>query len=271
MAVESPKQTRRISRRALLGGAVVASGGALASAGLATTPFGHRVLHHFFGPVNAPPLPRATLTPRPAAQTWPWTFDPKNPLLDIIPGSKWEQSAVFDPCVVRQSDGSLWMWYTTRGSAPSSIALATDVTGSGSAFTRYAGNPVLTPTPAESAPATALTRPAVVAIPGGWRMWYSTNSPKNPAGQAWIGSATSTDGIHWRKQGAPVLTPQAAWEHPGLQCPNVRYDAASGLFQMWYCGGAIYEPDAVGFATSPDGVTWTRHPANPIFKPTSGW
>ncbi|MFI5273572.1 MAG: hypothetical protein ACHQ4H_11120, partial [Ktedonobacterales bacterium] len=46
---------------------------------------------------------------------------------------------------------------------------------------------------------------------------------------------------------------------------------ASGLFQMWYCGGAIYEPDAVGFATSPDGVTWTRHPANPIFKPTSGW
>ncbi len=266
-------KTRRISRRAFLGGAAVAGGGAVAAAGLATTSLGHRALHHFFGAAPPLPTPRATLTPRPAAQVWPWTFDPKNPLLDVIPNSPWEQSAVFDPCVARQANGSLWMWYTTRGLRPSSIALAIDQSGTGSSFVRYPGNPVLTPTPPESAPANALTRPAVVALPdgSGWRMWYSTNSPANPAGRAWSGSATSSDGIHWQKHGEPVLTPRPGWEQPGLQCPNVIFDADSGRFLMWYCGGQIYEPDAVGFASSPDGVTWTRHPANPIFKPTSGW
>ncbi len=34
---------------------------------------------------------------------------------------------------------------------------------------------------------------------------------------------------------------------------------------MWYSGGEIYEPDAIGYATSPDGVRWTKHPDNPIF------
>ena len=275
---------RRVSRRAFVGGTVVAGGGALAAAGLATTSFGHRVLHHVFGhqPVLPAPLaPGPTLTPRPAAQLWPWTYDPKNPLLDVIPGSPWEAGAVFDPCIVRQADGSLWMWYTTRGARPSSIALATDTSGTGSNFTRYAGNPVLTSDLPKSAPASALTRPAVVALPdGSWRLWYSTESHDDPAGQAWIGTATSSDGIHWQKHGEPALKPQSGWEQPAVQCPNVFYDAQSGRFMMWYCGGKtytatpagpIYEPSAVGFASSTDGITWTRHPANPIFKPTSGW
>jgi predicted GH43/DUF377 family glycosyl hydrolase len=262
----------RVSRRAFLGGAAVAGSGALVAAGLTTTALGQRVLRHIFGATAVPPAPRPTLTPRPASQTWPWSLDPKNPLLDVIRTSPWEMRAVFDPCVARQADGSLWMWYTTRGTQPSSIALAIDLSGTGSGFVRYAGNPVLTPDPPENAPATALSRPSVVALPGGgWRMWYSTNSPDGPWGKAWIGTATSSDGIHWQKHGAPVLTPQASWEQPALQCPNVLYDAPSARFMMWYCGGQVYEPDAVGFATSHDGLTWTRSPANPIFKPSQGW
>lgn len=271
-APKTSTSQRRVSRRAFLGGAVVAGGGALAATGLATTSFGHRVLHHFFGSGYVAPPARPTLTPRPGAQIWSWTLDPKNPLLDVLPGSPWEASAVFDPCVARRADGSLWMWYSTRGARPSSIALAIDTSGTGSHFVRYAHNPVLTPDPPESAPATAITRPSVVALPDGtWRMWYSTNSPDGPAGRAWIGTATSIDGVNWQKHGSPVMTPQPGWEQPALQCPNVFYDAESGRFMMWYCGGQVYEPDAVGFATSPDGITWTRHPANPIFKPTSGW
>jgi beta-1,2-mannobiose phosphorylase / 1,2-beta-oligomannan phosphorylase len=95
--------------------------------------------------------------------------------------------------------------------------------------------------------------------------------PSSPAGVSWIGTATSPDGVHWRKHGAPVLSPQEPWEKQALQCPNVVFDAASGLFQMWYSGGDQYEPDAVGFATSADGVQWTRHAGNPIFAPSGGW
>jgi len=34
---------------------------------------------------------------------------------------------------------------------------------------------------------------------------------------------------------------------------------------MWYSGGEQYEPDAVGYATSPDGVHWAKWSSNPIF------
>jgi hypothetical protein len=36
---------------------------------------------------------------------------------------------------------------------------------------------------------------------------------------------------------------------------------------MYYSGGEQYEPNAIGYATSPDGLQWTKHPNNPIFRP----
>jgi hypothetical protein len=40
------------------------------------------------------------------------------------------------------------------------------------------------------------------------------------------------------------------------------------LYRTWYSGGGQYETDAVGYATSPDGLRRTRHPNNPVFAPT---
>jgi predicted GH43/DUF377 family glycosyl hydrolase len=56
-------------------------------------------------------------------------------------------------------------------------------------------------------------------------------------------------------------------------CPHVIWDEQARQFRMWYSGGEQYEPDAIGYATSPDGLTWTRHEANPIFRsdPNSDW
>lgn len=34
--------------------------------------------------------------------------------------------------------------------------------------------------------------------------------------------------------------------------------------------GEQYEPDAIGYATSPDGLTWARHEGNPVIKPDPG-
>lgn len=260
-----------LTRRQLFAGAIgTASVGALAGAFFWHE---HKALEALLTPkaTRVPPAPYPTQTARPGPGTWPWSFSPTNPVLDIVPSSSWERSAVFDPCVIRRADGSLAMWYTTRGDLPSGIALATDASGIGDHWERYASGPVLTPDPPESAPATGITRPSVVAVQGGWRIWYSTQGPAGPAGESWIGTAFSRDGHYWEKHGTPVLTAREAWEKRAVQCPNVRYDAASGLFQMWYAGGDSYEPDAVGFATSPDGITWQRHSGNPIYRPATGW
>lgn len=274
---ESPSNRSR--RKFLAAGLTLAGAGAVGAAGLALSPVGHRLYHDLFsapagqrtGGAQTTPTSLPTETPRPLGTTWPWTFSPRNPVLDIVPHSLWENSAVYDPCVVRLDDGALWMWYSTRGTKPFSIALAIDQSGTGDQWVRVGSTPVLTPDPPERYPYGAITRPSVVKTPDGWRMFYSTAWASGGAGAAWIGMATSTDGIHWQKHGAPVLTPTAAWEKQALQCPNVLYDAQRGRYLLWYCGGDFYEPDAVGFATSPDGVSWTRASSNPIFAPTTGW
>ncbi len=258
---ETPVKGRPVlSRRALLRGAVVVGVSAVAASTWAFTSVGKA----FYG---GPEMADA-----PGVEGTRWRFAPQNPVLDVVPNS-WESHAVFDCCVARVASGALWMWYSGRG-ANYDIGLAIDTSGSGDLWQRQSRQPVLSATPPESGyPYESITRPSVVATPQGWRMWYSTMAQDAaPAGLAWIGTALSTDGAHWQKHGAPLLAPREPWEKQALQCPNVLYDATDGIFKMWYCGGDLYEPDAVGYATSRDGVTWRRFSPDPIFTPTrAGW
>ena len=63
----------------------------------------------------------------------------------------------------------------------------------------------------------------------------------------------------------PVLSAALPWEKVAVMCPHVLWDPSAKLFKMWYSGGEDYEPDAIGYATSPDGLAWSKSPANPVF------
>ena len=65
--------------------------------------------------------------------------------------------------------------------------------------------------------------------------------------------------------GIPALVADKPWEKVAVMCPDVMWDDAAKLYRMWYSGGEQYEPDAIGYATSPDGLTWTKHGSNPVF------
>ncbi len=198
-----------------------------------------------------------------------WSLASQNPVLRVDPRSPWIDEAVYDCCALRQTDGTLWLYYSTRGTSPPSIALARDAAGTGNQWQPLAGAPLVQPTPQESRPCIGVTRPSVVRLPGGgYRLWYSTADSDHTA---WIGTAASPDGLHWTKHGAPVLEAQLPWEKQAVQCPNCIYDAESLLYKLWYSAGDVYEPDAVGYATSPDGVRWQRASGNPVFTPTTGW
>lgn len=109
-----------------------------------------------------------------------------------------------------------------------------------------------------------INRPTVVKRGGLYHMWYTGQAH----GRSCIGYATSTDGVTWKRLSPqPVLAPQEPWEKVATMCPDVMWDAQARLFRMWYSAGDQYEPDAIGYATSPDGVVWRKDEANPIFKP----
>ncbi len=117
-----------------------------------------------------------------------------------------------------------------------------------------------------------INRQIVVKRDGVYHMWLSIQSPdRSGKAHAWITHAVSGDGYVWRREpSSPVLTGEAEWEKQGVMCPHVLWDEERGLYRMWYSGmsdgGKMYEPDAIGYAESPDGVKWTKAGDGPVFK-----
>ena len=191
----------------------------------------------------------APLPPPPPARAG-WRKHPASP---VIGG---DLGTVFDIAVLKEQ-GKYRMWGSWR--PKKSVALFESTDGV------HWSQPVIVlgPNPA-SGWEDDINRPVVVKRDGTYRMWYTGQAN----GRSAIGYATSPDGVTWTRQSAaPVLAPVAAWEKVAVMCPHVLWDAQLRLFRMWYSAGEQYEPDAIGYATSPDGLHWTRLAANPIFRP----
>lgn len=106
-----------------------------------------------------------------------------------------------------------------------------------------------------------INRPSVVKVGGKYHMWYTGQFNGHSA----IGYATSADGLKWERHDKPVLAADQPWEKVAVMCPSVLWDAKAKQFRMWFSGGEQYEPDAIGYATSVDGLHWNKRPA-PIFE-----
>jgi hypothetical protein len=88
-----------------------------------------------------------------------------------------------------------------------------------------------------------------------------------------LGLATSTDGRRWTKHAAnPVLSPEQPFEGDTVKEPSVLWDAEEGLFKMWYNGMRSAERVVrVGYATSQDGVRWTKRRGPVNGEGSAGW
>jgi len=206
---------------------------------------------------------RGTLPPRPAVKgvrpsgrqtSGGWRKYEGNPVL----GGKY--GTCFDISVLREN-GVYRMWVSWR--PKKSVALVESSDG-----IHWSEPPRIVLGPrAETLWEDNINRPVVVRRDDGYHMWYTGQAK----GRSAIGYATSADGVTWRRMSeTPVLAPEKPWEKVAVMCPHVLWDAAGGQWRMWYSGGEQYEPDALGYATSRDGLAWSKHAANPVFKPATG-
>jgi predicted GH43/DUF377 family glycosyl hydrolase len=105
--------------------------------------------------------------------------------------------------------------------------------------------------------------PTVLLDGAAYQMWYA-GSAAGSTSRA-IGYATSPDGLAWTRQGsAPVLTPGAsgAWDSAGVSFASVIKDGDT--YKMWFTGLNAARYGRIGYATSSDGVSWTKHAGNPV-------
>jgi beta-1,2-mannobiose phosphorylase / 1,2-beta-oligomannan phosphorylase len=79
------------------------------------------------------------------------------------------------------------------------------------------------------------------------------------------GLAVPGFGLVWQKYGGnPVLSvgPSGAWDSGHVILGSVVF--ASSMFHLWYWGSVDGFYFDIGHATSPDGIAWTKDPANPV-------
>ncbi len=172
-----------------------------------------------------------------------------------------ELGTCFDVSLLKEGD-TYRMWFSWR--PRKSLALVRGTDGI------HWSEPVIILGPnAETGWEDDINRPSVLKRDNGYHIWYTGQA----RGQSWIGYATSPDGIDWtRVKSKPVLSPEADWEKVAVMCPHVIWEEEDQLYRMWYSGGEQYEPDAIGYATSPDGLNWTKFP-EPVFsaEPEHAW
>lgn len=194
--------------------------------------------------------------------TWSGAMDPTpgNPVIRPGPPGAWDEKRVCRPWILY--DGETYrMWYVGLSKyGPPKIGYATSVNGI--IWSKHPGNPVLDNGPVNSWDSESVAGHSVYYDGVSYQMWY-TGYGGSPFEDR-IGHATSLDGISWTKNPVnPVLEGGPdSYDLHGVGAPTVIYDGLT--YHMWYCGQ--YDKQQICYATSPNGITWTKYPGNPVLN-----
>ena len=110
--------------------------------------------------------------------------------------------------------------------------------------------------------------PTVIKDGDTLRMWYTGSNDALGAGTVQIGYAWSRAGRTWRRySGNPVLSSELTWEKGAVLSPVVIKDG--DIFKLWYGAGGT-PSTSIGYATSPDGLNWKRHPTPVLDRGSTG-
>ena len=136
-------------------------------------------------------------------------------------------------------------------------------------WTKYSGNPVLNLGASGSWDDAGVILPSVIFDSNTFKMWYHGDDGSATR----IGYATSSDRVTWTKSMSnPVLVlgPSGSWDDASILEPSVLFDGST--YHMWYQGFDGIKRQ-IGYATSPDGVTWTKSGSNPVLNlgPSGSW
>ena len=110
----------------------------------------------------------------------------------------------------------------------------------------------------------SIESPIIVKMgPGSYVMWYRGQTFSDQIGR--VMRATSTDGLTWTKTGV-VMLPTETCEGDKVDPMSVIYE--NGIYKMWYGGEG--NGGCACYATSPDGINWTKYSGNPVLRKTNG-
>lgn len=175
----------------------------------------------------------------------------------------WESQEISYSSVIYDSQDNLYkLWYSGKTNNKQSIGYAISIDGIN--WQKYENNPVLT---AKTDEPNHIYTPFVLKDSDTYKMWF-TNSPDNETNFR-IGYAESNDGINWNNVRFNSLVPDLALGELAVVSPVV-LKLDTNDYRIWFIHN-IGQGWKVAYATSTDGINWTKHQNNPVLQKTEQW
>jgi len=179
---------------------------------------------------------------------------------------EFDDTYITQPWVVVH-DEMIYLFYGGYDGTNTRIGVAT-ASRSGFTGTNFAkhGEPILDLGSAGAWDDVHAGQPTVIYDAPLWKMWYVGNDGST----AKIGYAPASSPFGpWTKHLSNSIVSPSGWEGLIIAGMSVIREA-SDSYKMLYHGSDVVTDAAIGLATSADGVSWTKHPSNPVLEKDAG-
>lgn len=194
-------------------------------------------------------------------------FYENNPVLSVGAPGEWDADAITIGDVVSH-DGIYHMFYSGSAEAGAPFAIGYATSSDGFTWTKNPANPILTPESIifEDYVSTVGASPhsifagSVFVEDNLWVMYFGVLKGPGLFTGASIARATAPSPTGpWTAEPRLSIVPgsQRQWDSGFVGSPEVMATAEG--YAMYYFGGGTSPVIAVGLATSPDGLTWTKY------------
>lgn len=192
-----------------------------------------------------------------------------DPVLSFGDSGSFDIRAVQSPYVIFHNN-IFKMWYAgipESGGLRFQIGYAESIDGI--QWQKHGTDPVIAYGDSAEFDLVSLFRPVVIVEDSLFKMWYKGISAD---GAVTIGYATSSDGTIWTKySGNPVIVTGVPGAFDDLIIVTGDIILHNGKFHLWYTAANSNLDKSIGYATSTDGVNWTKYENNPVIAPGETW
>ena len=212
--------------------------------------------------MNHTPKPSPTATTTIPSHSQVFSLFTKGPILPHGSATAWD-STYIDPGAMIYYNGTFHMFYNGITAYPAPVSVGYATSPDGRAWTKVSKNPVLLSSQVKYAGITIFVSSVLVQPDGTWMMYFYTLNGSNAFSDVGaIGRATARQPTGpWTPDANPVLQPGKAGSWDALSVTNPSVSRTDTGYVMYFTGVASVNDThgAVGMATSPDGIHWTKY------------